>query len=119
MTRATNAVATKKRHKKMIQAAKGHYSVRSRHFRRAKESVLHAMRYSYVHRKDRKGDFRRLWIIRIGAACRENGISYSQFINGILKAGIQLDRKILSDLAVTDPKSFALIVDRSKIALAA
>jgi large subunit ribosomal protein L20 len=77
------------------------------------------MRYSYVHRKDRKGDFRRLWIIRIGAACRENGISYSQFINGILKAGIQLDRKILSDLAVTDPKSFALIVDRSKIALAA
>ena len=119
MTRATNAVANRKRRKKILNAAKGHYSVRSRHFRRANESVMHAMRYSYIHRKDRKGDFRRLWITRIGAACRENGINYSQFINGILKAGIQLDRKILADLAVSDPKSFSIIVDRAKVALAA
>ena len=88
-------------------------------YRNAERRVTKALQYAYRDRRNRKRDFRRLWITRIGAACRENGINYSQFINGILKAGIQLDRKILADLAVSDPKSFSIIVDRAKVALAA
>ena len=110
MARARSGVTSKRRHKKVLDAAKGHYSVRRRHFRRARESTMHAMRYAYVHRRERKGDFRRLWILRIGAACRQSGTTYSQFIHGLKQAGVELDRKILADLAVRDQAAFEKLV---------
>lgn len=117
MARAKSGVTAKKRHKKVLASAKGHYSVRRRHFRRARESSMHAMRYAYVHRRERKGDFRRLWILRIGAACRSHGVSYSQFVHGMKLASIGLDRKILADMAVRDPEGFGFIVGKAREAL--
>jgi large subunit ribosomal protein L20 len=119
MARAKSGVTSKARHKKVLDAAKGHYSVRHRHFRRARESSMHAMRYAYVHRKERKGDFRRLWILRIGAACRANGLSYSQFVHGLKLADIGLDRKVLADIAVKDPGAFEVITGKAREALGA
>jgi large subunit ribosomal protein L20 len=87
-------------------------------FRRANESVIHALKYAYVHRRDRKGDFRRLWIMRINAAARENGLSYSRLVNGLSKAGIEMDRKVLADLAVKDAAAFTQVADQAKAALA-
>ena len=98
--------------------AKGHKGLRHKIFRRANESVHHALDYAYRDRRDRKGQFRRLWIMRINAAARENGITYGRFINGLSKAGVDLDRKVLADLAVHEPEAFASIAEQAKTALA-
>ena len=119
MARVKRGVAAHKRHKKIIDMAKGHRGPRKKLFRRANESVLHALDYAYRDRRDRKGQFRRLWIMRINAAAREQGITYGRLIDGLGKAGVQVDRKILADLAVRDPAVFAAIADRAKVALAA
>jgi large subunit ribosomal protein L20 len=111
VSRVKRGVAGHARHKKILQLAKGHKGQRHRLFRRANESVLHALRYSYNDRKDRKGDFRSLWIVRINAAARLHGTTYSRLMNGLKKAGIAVDRKILADLAVRDDAAFARIVE--------
>lgn len=118
MSRVKRGVTGRQRHKKIISLAKGHRGVRHRLFRRANESVLHALRYSYEHRRERKGQFRRLWIARINAAARLNGITYGNFINGLKKAGIELDRKVLADIAVRDEAAFAKLAETAKSALA-
>ena len=97
----------------------GHKGQRHRVFKRANESMLHALSYSYVGRRDRKGDFRRLWIVRINAAARQHGLSYSRLMNGLKKAGIDLDRKSLADLAVTRPDAFKVLAERASAELAA
>ena len=117
MSRARSSVPKKQRHKKVLAIAKGHYSVRHRHFRRAKESALHAMAYAYAHRRERKGDFRKLWILRIGAATRNLGLSYSKFIQGLNLAGIGLNRKVLSEMAIKEPEGFAKVVEQARQAL--
>ena len=114
MPRTTNAVARKSRHKKILKAAKGYRGGRSKLYKTAKESVDKALMYSYRDRKKRKGDFRRLWIVRINAAARLNGLSYSNFIAGMNAAGIILDRKVLSDIAINDPEAFRLISEKVK-----
>ncbi len=114
MPRTTNAVPRKSRHKKILKAAKGYWGSRSKLYKTAKEAVDKALQYSYSHRKKRKGDFRRLWIVRINAAARLNGLSYSKFASGLKSAGITLDRKVLADIAVTDPEGFALISEQVK-----
>jgi len=117
MARVKGGVHAKKKHKAVLVRAKGHYGNRSRTFRAANESVMHALQYSYRDRRARKGEMRRLWIQRINAACRLNGISYSRFINGLKKAEIEIDRKSLADLAVTDPAAFAGLVAAAKAGL--
>ena len=107
MKRGVNA---KKSHKAVRELAKGHYGNRSRSFRSANESVMHGLRYAFRDRRARKGDFRALWIQSINAACRQDGISYSRFINGLKVAGVEVDRKVLADLAVTDPAAFSALV---------
>ena len=118
MSRVKRGVTAHRRHKKILKMAKGHKGLRHKIFRRANESVLHALDYAYQHRRDRKGQFRRLWIMRINAAAREQGLTYSRLINGLLKAGVQLDRKVLADIAVRDPVAFASVADQAKAALA-
>jgi large subunit ribosomal protein L20 len=118
MPRVRGGPQTRRRHKKIIKLAKGHRGLRHKNFKRANESVMHALRYSYEHRRDRKGDFRQLWIIRINAAARLNGLSYSRMISGLGKAGIEVDRKSLADLAVRDEAAFAAIAEKAKAALA-
>lgn len=117
MPRAKGGVVTRRRHKKIIRMAKGHRGLRHKIFRQANESVMHALRYSYEHRRDRKGDFRKLWIMRINAAAREFGLSYSKFMNGLTKAGVQVDRKAMADLAVRDKTAFGALVEAAKGAL--
>lgn len=117
MARVKGGVHAKKKHKAVLVRAKGHYGNRSRTFRAANESVMHALQYSYRDRRARKGEMRRLWIQRINAACRLNDISYSRFINGLKKAEIDIDRKSLADLAVTDPAAFAGLVAAAKAGL--
>ena len=119
MSRVKRGVTARRRHKKIISMAAGHKGQRHRLFRRANESLLHAMEYSTRDRYDRKGQFRRLWITRINAAVRPHGLSYSQFIHGLKLEGIEMDRKVLSDLAITDPQGFGNIADRVKARLAA
>ena len=118
MSRVKRGVTAHRRHKAILKLAKGHRGLRHKIFRRANESVLHALDYAYQHRRDRKGQFRRLWIMRINAAAREQGLTYSRLINGLLKAGVQLDRKVLADIAVRDPVAFASVADQAKAALA-
>ena len=118
MSRVKRGVATHRRHKKILALARGHQGQRHRVFRRANESVMHALRYSYQDRRTRKGDFRRLWIIRINAAARREGLSYSRFMSGLRKAGVGLDRKMLAHLAVTRPDVFAKVAERAKEAAA-
>ncbi|MCH8066023.1 MAG: 50S ribosomal protein L20 [Chloroflexi bacterium] len=118
MSRVKRGVTAHRRHKAILKMAKGHKGLRHKIFRRANESVLHALDYAYQHRRDRKGQFRRLWIMRINAAAREQGLTYSRLINGLLKAGVQLDRKVLADIAVRDPVAFASVADQAKAALA-
>ncbi|MFN8053210.1 MAG: 50S ribosomal protein L20 [Acidimicrobiales bacterium] len=117
MARVKGGVHAKKKHKAVLVRAKGHYGNRSRTFRAANESVMHALQYSYRDRRARKGEMRRLWIQRINAACRLNEISYSRFINGLKKAEIDIDRKALADLAVTDPAAFSALVAAAKVGL--
>lgn len=114
MPRTTNAVPRKNRHKKVLKAAKGYWGGRSKLYKTAKEAVDKALQYSYRDRKKRKSDFRRLWIVRINAAARLNGLSYSKFTSRLKSAGIALDRKVLADIAVTDPEAFTLISEQVK-----
>ena len=118
MSRVKRGVAGRRRHKKIIAMAAGHKGQRHRLFRRANESVLHALEYSTRDRYDRKGQFRRLWITRINAAVREHGLSYSQFIHGLSLAGVQVDRKMMADLAVRDTVAFGSLASAAKAALA-
>ncbi len=118
MTRATSGVTTRARHKKVLKLTKGHYGARHRLFRTANESMIHALVYAYRDRRQRKRDFRRLWITRINAASRQHGMNYSTFMHALKEANIQLDRKILADLAVNDPKAFEAVVSVAKQAVA-
>ena len=111
MARVKRAVYAKKSHKKVLNRAKGYKGARSRRYRTANEQVMHAMQDSYRDRRARKGDFRRLWIARINAAARQNGTTYSQFIAGLKAAEVEIDRKMLADLAVNDPDAFAQLVE--------
>ncbi|MFO7153421.1 MAG: 50S ribosomal protein L20 [Caldicoprobacter oshimai] len=114
MARVKKALNARKKHKKILKLAKGYYGARSRQFRAANQAVMKALAYAYVGRKLRKRDFRKLWIARINAAARQNGLSYSRFINGLRKAGIQIDRKILAEMAVNDANGFAQLVNIAK-----
>ncbi len=114
MARVKRAVHGRKHRRAVLEQAKGYYGNKSRSFKSANEAVMHAMRYAYRDRRARKGDFRRLWITRISAACRENGLSYSRFINGLHNAGIELDRKVLAELAVSDPIAFSQLVELAR-----
>ncbi len=117
MARVKTGVVRRRRHKKILKQAKGFYSGRRKHFRKAKEQLERSLVYAYRDRRTKKRDFRRLWIVRINAACRLNGISYSRFINALNKANIQLDRKILADMAMNDPEAFTAVVKQAKAAL--
>jgi len=116
--RVKTGTVRRKRHKKILKQAKGFYSGRRKHFRKAKEQVEHSLVYAYRDRKRRKRDFRRLWIIRINAGARLNGMSYSTLMHGLKLANIQLDRKILADMAMSNPEAFAKVVEKAKEALA-
>ncbi len=111
MARVKRSVHSKKRRRVVLERAKGHYGNRSRSFKSANESVMHAGNYAFRDRRARKGDFRKLWIQRINAACRENGTSYSRFIAGLKAAGIEVDRKNLAEIAIEDPAAFAGLVE--------
>ena len=117
MPRATNSPASRKRRKKVLKYAKGYFGNKSKLYRYAKEAVQHAWQYAYDHRKKKKGDFRSLWIVRLNAACRNNGISYSRFMEGLKAANIGLDRKVLSDLAIRDEVAFNALVVKAQAAL--
>jgi large subunit ribosomal protein L20 len=116
--RVKTGVVRRRRHKKLLKQARGFYSGRRKHFRKAKEQLERSMVYAYRDRKNRKRDFRRLWIVRINAAARLNGMSYSVFMHGLKVANIELDRKILADMAMNAPESFTKVADASKAALA-
>lgn len=117
MPRATNSPASRKRRKRVLLRAKGFRGFRSKLYRYAKDAVYKARQYEYRDRKKRKGQFRRLWIQRISAGVREQGLTYSRFIEGLNAAGIELDRKVLADLAVNDPAAFVAVVDQAKAGL--
>ena len=119
MARVKRSVHAKKKRREVLRKAKGYYGSRSRRYRVAKEQLLHSGQYAYRDRRDRKAQFRRLWIARIGAGARQNDLSYSRFISGLQKAGIEVDRKALADLAVRDPSAFGQLVQAAKDALAA
>ena len=117
MARVKGAMMTRKRRKKTLKLAKGYFGAKSRLFRTAKEAVMKSGQYAYVGRKQRKRDFRRLWITRISAAAKINGMNYSTFMNGLKKANITLNRKMLAELAVSDAAAFAELVEKAKAAL--
>lgn len=114
MARVKKGKVRHRRHKKILKLARGYKGARSRHFRPANEAVMHSLWYAYQHRRKRKSDFRRLWITRINAAARMHGLSYSRLMNGLKRAGIGLDRKILADMAVRDMASFEVLVTKAK-----
>lgn len=117
MSRVKRGVTSHRRHKEILKRTEGHAGQRHRLIKRAHESMLHALRYSYEGRRDRKGDFRALWIIRINAAAKLHGLNYSRFIHGLKLAGIELDRKALADIAVTRPDAFGELAGQAKVAL--
>jgi len=117
MARVKGAMMTRKRRKKILKLAKGYYGSKSTLFKTAKEAVYKSGQKAYIGRKQKKRDFRRIWITRISAACRINGINYSSFMNGLKKAGIDLNRKMLSELAIHDAAAFAQLVEKAKAAL--
>ena len=117
MTRVKGGSRAHQRHVKVLKLARGYRGAKSKLYRPAHEQVMHSLAYAYAHRKDRKGDFRKLWIARINAAARMNGISYSRFINGLHKAGVAVNRKMLSEMAIYDEKSFTELVDLAKASL--
>jgi len=119
MARVKRAVNAHKKRRTMLEDASGYRGQRSRLYRKAKEQVLHSMQYAYRDRRDRKGDFRKLWITRINAAARANGMTYNRLIQGLRLAGVEVDRKILADLAVNDATAFAGIVEVARVAVAA
>ena len=117
MPRVKRGVAARKKRRKVLEQAKGYWGLKSTNYRYAKEQVEHSLVYAYRDRKVRKRQFRRLWIVRINAAARDNGLSYNQLINGLHRAEIELDRKVLADLAVKDPAAFTKVAERAKAAL--
>lgn len=117
MARVKGAVMTHKRRKKVLRLAKGYFGGKSKLFRTAKEAVMKSGQYAYIGRKKKKRDFRRLWITRISAGCKQNGMNYSTFMNGLKKAGITLNRKMLSEIAIHDPSAFSALCEKAKAAL--
>jgi large subunit ribosomal protein L20 len=117
MARVTNSPASRKRRKKVLKYAKGYFGNKSKLFRYAKEAVQHAWQYAYIDRKKKKANMRALWIVRLNAACREAGISYSRFIEGLKAADIQLDRRQLSEIAIADATAFTSLVSKAQSAL--
>ena len=117
MARVKGALATRKRRKKVLKLAKGYWGSKSRHFKMAKQAVMKSGNYAYIGRKQKKRDFRKLWITRISAAAKMNGMNYSTFMNGVNKAGINLNRKMLSEIAISDPAGFTAIAEKAKAAL--
>ena len=114
MARVKTALITRKKHKKILKRAKGYYGAKHYRFRMAKQAVMKSGKYAYVGRKDRKSNFRKLWIARINAAARQNGLTYSKLISGLKKANIVINRKMLAEIAVTDPRAFAEIAKKAK-----
>ena len=114
MARVKNGATTKARHKKVLKQAKGYFGSKHRLYKSAKEQLMHSGQYAFRDRKQKKREFRKLWITRINAACRENGISYSRFIEGLNKAGVEVNRKMLSEVAINDPKAFTELVEVAK-----
>ncbi len=117
MARVKRGVTSRRRHKKVLKLAKGYFLGRSKLYKSAHEAVMHALDYAYRDRRNIKRDMRRLWIMRINAAARQNGLSYNQFMAGLKKAGIELDRKVLAEIAVADPEAFGQIAAQAKAAL--
>lgn len=117
MARVKGALATRKRRKKVLKLAKGYWGAKSKHFKMAKQAVMKSGNYAYIGRRQRKRDFRRLWITRISAGCKMNGVNYSTFMNGLKKANITLNRKMLSEIAVSDEAAFKALVEKAKAAL--
>ena len=117
MARVKGAMMTRKRRKKILKLAKGYWGAKSKHFKMAKEAVMKSGNYAYIGRKQKKRDFRRLWITRISAGCKANGVNYSTFMNGLKKAGITLNRKMLSEIAIADAAAFTALVEKAKAAL--
>jgi large subunit ribosomal protein L20 len=113
LPRVKRGVTSHHRHVKVLAQTKGHRGTKHRLIKRANESMIHSLSYAYFHRRERKGDMRRLWILRINAACRAQGISYSQFMNGIKKSGIEINRKMLADMAVREPESFTSLLTQA------
>ncbi|MGN0624373.1 MAG: 50S ribosomal protein L20 [Oscillospiraceae bacterium] len=117
MARIKGAMMTRKRRNKTLKLAKGYFGAKSKHFKMAKQAVMKSGQYAYIGRKQKKRDFRRLWITRISAAAKLNGMNYSTFMNGVSKAGINLNRKMLSEIAINDPAGFTAIAEKAKAAL--
>ena len=118
MARVKGAMMTRKRRNKVLGMAKGYWGSKSRHYKMANQAVMKSLRYAYVGRKMRKRDFRQLWITRINAACKMNGINYSRFMHGLKLAGIEMNRKMLSETAINDPAAFTALVEKAKAAIA-
>ena len=117
MARVKGAMMTRKRRNKTLKLAKGYFGAKSKHFKMAKQAVIKSGQYAYIGRKQKKRDFRKLWITRISAAAKMNGMNYSTFMNGVNKAGINLNRKMLSEIAISDPAGFTAIAEKAKAAL--
>jgi large subunit ribosomal protein L20 len=119
MSRVKRSISARKKRRKVLEQAKGYRATKNSSYKRAKEQVQRSLQYAYRDRRVRKREFRRLWIVRINAGARENGLSYNQFMHGLQLANIELDRKILADLAISDPTSFSSLVDQARAALEA
>ena len=117
MARVKGAMMTRKRRNKTLKLAKGYFGAKSKHFKMAKQAVMKSGQYAYIGRKQKKRDFRKLWITRISAAAKMNGMNYSTFMNGVNKAGINLNRRMLSEIAISDPAGFTAIAEKAKAAL--
>ena len=117
MARVKRAIMTRKRRKKVLKLSKGYFGAKSKLFKTAKQAVMKSGQYAYIGRKQRKRDFRRIWITRISAGCKQNGMNYSTFMNGLKKARIALNRKMLSEIAICDPEGFSLLCQRAKSSL--
>lgn len=117
MARVKGTMMTRKRRNKTLKLAKGYFGAKSKHFKMAKQAVMKSGQYAYIGRKQKKRDFRKLWITRISAAAKMNGMNYSTFMNGVNKAGINLNRKMLSEIAISDPAGFTAIAEKAKAAL--
>lgn len=117
MARVKGAMMTRKRRNKTLKLAKGYFGAKSKHFKMAKQAVMKSGQYAYIGRKQKKRDFRRLWITRISAACKLNGTTYSKFMNGLKKAEINMNRKMLSEIAIADPAAFTELVEKANAAL--
>ena len=117
MARIKGGMNAKRKHNKVLKLAKGYYGSKSKLFKTAKQAVMKSGQYAYIGRKQKKRDFRRLWITRISAGCKANGMNYSTFINGLTKAGVELNRKMLSEIAISDPEAFTALTEQAKAAL--